>query len=177
MTPTSMTGPEDTEDGFSSIVFADELSSASCKYSDDGGIIFRKGNSPPNGGTKCSFKTSQQRNTREVTFSKTSNLAEGCCREESIIFAADSDNAYREESDDGIIFLNSDSSATYRRSNAKSFHLTQNVLSIREVDSSEDPEFTQNCERVQGLAATPPTASQGLKLMPGAMKRVASSSQ
>ena len=72
--------------------------------------------------------------------------------DESIIFA-ESDKIYREESDDGIIFLNSDSSgATYRRARAnKSFHLTQNVLSIREVDSSEDPEFTQNCERVQGM--------------------------
>ena len=78
------------------------------------------------------------------------NIADG---DESIIFA-DSDKIYREESDDGIIFLNSDSSgATYRRgrANTKSFHLTQNVLSIREVDSSEDPEFTQNCERVQGM--------------------------
>ena len=85
---------------------------------------------------------------------------------DGIVFAENSGsvlNGHPEEeevSDDGIVFLNTSSSiSTYTTRRATSRMATAvNVLSIREVDSSEDPEFTQNCERVQGLAATPPNA-------------------
>ena len=87
---------------------------------------------------------------------------------DGIIFAENSgsvlnghpDPEEEEISDDGIVFLNTSSSiSTYTTRRATSRMATAvNVLSIREVDSSEDPEFTQNCERVQGLAATPPNA-------------------
>lgn len=76
----------------------------------------------------------------------------------------------REDSEDGIIFLNADSSGATFKKNTSKHILMQNVLSLREVDSSEDAELTQNCVRVKGLAATPPNAGNGMKLLQGSMK-------